>query len=387
MFLLSGGAAIQTLLLGLHAQGIASLLDLLHAVLPAGDARRARRGRGVVRAGQRGVRPDADRRGRPAPADDRPRRLRGLVLDPSKRTDVRYACSRADHAPVARPSPRSHDPQGAPSVGEHEATPAAAAPRRPNARNRPASSASGSSTQMAVEAPQPQHRPRADRARRRGDRAWWSFVVQPGGAPTRRSRPPQALLASAAADGQVRRMRRRAARPRNYRQRPRHRPRHRPRPHRHRAGRLTAPPLSQYPTIPPASGPHDPTPLPAGVYDRPPDIYATHPLAGARGRRSSGTRPSAAELRRRASDQGLLRTERTRTSASPRSSWRRTTTPTRAQRARCPAACRWRSSRGTACRPARTPSLAVAFDFTSQYSNGLPRPDLQGRRRASRASL
>jgi Protein of unknown function (DUF3105) len=39
------------------------------------------------------------------------------------------------------------------------------------------------------------------------------------------------------------------------------------------------PALSTYPTEPPASGPHDPTPLSAGVYDSPPDIYqAIHSL-------------------------------------------------------------------------------------------------------------
>jgi hypothetical protein len=35
------------------------------------------------------------------------------------------------------------------------------------------------------------------------------------------------------------------------------------------------PRLSTYPTHPPASGPHDSTPLPAGVYDAPPDVYRT----------------------------------------------------------------------------------------------------------------
>ena len=36
---------------------------------------------------------------------------------------------------------------------------------------------------------------------------------------------------------------------------------------------LAAPKLSTYATIPPASGPHDPTPLPAGIYDSAPDVY------------------------------------------------------------------------------------------------------------------
>jgi hypothetical protein len=41
----------------------------------------------------------------------------------------------------------------------------------------------------------------------------------------------------------------------------------------------TPPALSTYPTIPPASGPHDPSPLPAGIYDSPPSVYrAIHSL-------------------------------------------------------------------------------------------------------------
>ena len=35
------------------------------------------------------------------------------------------------------------------------------------------------------------------------------------------------------------------------------------------------PPLSTYPTTPPASGPHDPAPLGSGVYTQPPGIYHT----------------------------------------------------------------------------------------------------------------
>ena len=39
------------------------------------------------------------------------------------------------------------------------------------------------------------------------------------------------------------------------------------------------PPLSEYPSIPPASGPHNATPLPGGIYDRPPDVgQAIHSL-------------------------------------------------------------------------------------------------------------
>jgi len=35
------------------------------------------------------------------------------------------------------------------------------------------------------------------------------------------------------------------------------------------------PPLSSYPSTPPASGPHDPGPLGAGVYPSPPPVYST----------------------------------------------------------------------------------------------------------------
>jgi hypothetical protein len=35
----------------------------------------------------------------------------------------------------------------------------------------------------------------------------------------------------------------------------------------------TNPPLTSYPSTPPASGPHNPTPLKAGVYSDPPDVY------------------------------------------------------------------------------------------------------------------
>lgn len=37
----------------------------------------------------------------------------------------------------------------------------------------------------------------------------------------------------------------------------------------------TRPELSTYPTTPPASGPHDSTPLTAGIYSSPPDVYSS----------------------------------------------------------------------------------------------------------------
>ncbi|MEO8423452.1 MAG: DUF3105 domain-containing protein [Actinomycetota bacterium] len=43
--------------------------------------------------------------------------------------------------------------------------------------------------------------------------------------------------------------------------------------HQHFGSGIAKPDLSTYATIPPASGPHDPIPLPAEVYDSPPDPY------------------------------------------------------------------------------------------------------------------
>jgi hypothetical protein len=43
----------------------------------------------------------------------------------------------------------------------------------------------------------------------------------------------------------------------------------------HIGSTFPAPPLSTYPSVPPTSGPHDPTPLHGGVYDTPPPIYQT----------------------------------------------------------------------------------------------------------------
>jgi Protein of unknown function (DUF3105) len=41
----------------------------------------------------------------------------------------------------------------------------------------------------------------------------------------------------------------------------------------HLADPSETPPLSEYPSVPPASGPHDPIPLSYGVYETPPPIY------------------------------------------------------------------------------------------------------------------
>ena len=76
MFLLSGGAAIQNLLLALSAQGLALVLDLLDAVLPAGESRRAGDARRVVRARDRRGGPDAGGDAPPRPPLDLSEHLR-----------------------------------------------------------------------------------------------------------------------------------------------------------------------------------------------------------------------------------------------------------------------------------------------------------------------
>ena len=122
-----------------------------------------------------------------------------------------------------------------------------------------------------VEAPQPQHRPGAHRARGRRDRR--GGVRDPTRASSTKIPSTKELLASAAAEakssgcGPI-------TTTGNFGNAPGTDPAI---DHAHigTAPVTSPPPLSQYPTIPPASGPHEPTPLPAGVYNRPPDIYAS----------------------------------------------------------------------------------------------------------------
>ena len=106
MFLLAGGAAIQTLLLALHDQGYASCW--ISSTLFCQEETRAVLGldERLVRARHRGVRPDAGGRGRQAPPSDRSGRLPAIRLGeepphevPDEHDGHRVRAAGGPHAP------------------------------------------------------------------------------------------------------------------------------------------------------------------------------------------------------------------------------------------------------------------------------------------------
>jgi Protein of unknown function (DUF3105) len=135
------------------------------------------------------------------------------------------------------------------------------------------------------------------------------------------------------------------------------------------------PPLSQYPTDPPASGPHEPTPLPAGVYNRPPDIYASiHSLehAGATIWYAPAAANSDAVKQIKAFYSQKANVGQAKVIVAPYDYSSQGITgslPSGVQMALVA----WHRLQTCA-----EPSLAVAFNFTSQYSNGLPGAKYQG---------
>jgi len=138
------------------------------------------------------------------------------------------------------------------------------------------------------------------------------------------------------------------------------------------------PPLSQYPTIPPASGPHEPTPLPAGVYNRPPDVYASlHSLehAGAAIWYAPEAANSDAVKQIKAFYSQKANVGQAKVIVAPydySSQGISGSLPKGVQMALVA----WHRLQTCA-----EPSLAVAFDFTSQYSNGLPGGTYKGHAR------
>ena len=190
MFLLSGGAAIQTLLLALHAQGVASCWISSIDVLPAGDASGPRHGRIVVRPGNGRVRADAGGSAASALAH------RSIPASSSRGADT------LARLPPGRPS--KEIPHVANTNGDHRRH------RRPphegRAQGPGAPRARADRAQSGGEAPQPQHRPGADRprrgGRRRGDRSWSSRARATSRSPrrTRCSRSATAATKSAGCD-------------------------------------------------------------------------------------------------------------------------------------------------------------------------------------------
>jgi hypothetical protein len=132
---------------------------------------------------------------------------------------------------------------------------------------------------------------------------------------------------------------------------------------------LSPPPLSSYPTTPPASGPHEPTALPAGEYTQAPDIYATiHSLehAGAVIWYAPSAANSDAVKQIKAFYSQKTNVGQSKIIIAPfdyTSQGVSGSLPSGVQMA----VVAWHRLQTCA-----TPNLAVAFAFTSQYSDGLP---------------
>ena len=120
-------------------------------------------------------------------------------------------------------------------------------------------------------------------------------------------------------------------------------------------GGIKLPPLSTFPSVPPASGPHNPTPLPAGIYgSAPPMDHVLHSLE--HGAAIIWYEPSVPgeELDRLRTFYRDIGSRPRGPRRGQRSSSPHTTIPTRARPAGFRPACTWRSRHGTGCRRVRT---------------------------------
>ena len=193
------------------------------------------------------------------------------------------------------------------------------------------------------------------------------FVVKPGGGSAGDLATPEALLAKAADDAKAAGCTAVQETP-NYSDAPGADP---DIDHAHIGSTTapTAPPLSTYPTIPPASGPHDPTPAGAGVYERPPDIYsAIHSLehAGA----IIWYAPSAADSDEvkaiRAFYAQTDNVGQSKVIVAPYDF------PDQGEQGSLPSGVQMALVAWHRLQTCAAPSLAAAFDFTSQYANTYP---------------
>ena len=130
----------------------------------------------------------------------------------------------------------------------------------------------------------------------------------------------------------------------------------------------TAPKLSTYATIPPASGPHDPTPLTAGIYSSPPDVYSSiHSLehGGTIIWYAPGT--SGAELDQLLAFYGQSKKDadvgQDRVIVAPYSF------PDQGKAGQLPSGVQMALVSWHRLQTCSSVNLAVAFDFTSQYEN------------------
>jgi hypothetical protein len=146
----------------------------------------------------------------------------------------------------------------------------------------------------------------------------------------------------------------------------------------------TPPALSTYPTVPPASGPHDPTPLSAGVYDTPPNIYATiHSLEHAAvviwydpSVADSSAVQQIKDFYKQSDDVG-----QSKVIVAPYGY------PDQGAQGSLPANTKMALVAWHRLRTCAEPSLAVAFDFSSQYANTYPARPYIGVAREPTASL
>lgn len=146
----------------------------------------------------------------------------------------------------------------------------------------------------------------------------------------------------------------------------------------------TPPPLSEYATIPPASGPHDLSPAGAGVYDRPPDVYRTiHSLE--HGGAIIWYAPSVADtpeiqairtFYNRADNVGQAKVI-----VAPYDF------PDQGAQGSLPEGVQMALVAWHRLQTCAQPSLAVAFDFTSQYSNAYPERAYIGVAREQNSSM
>ena len=133
----------------------------------------------------------------------------------------------------------------------------------------------------------------------------------------------------------------------------------------------TMPPLKTYPSVPPASGPHNPTPLPHGVYDSPPPIdQAIHSMehAGAIIWYNPDASASALATIQQIKDFYSQKDDvgQSKVIVAPYDY------PDQGEAGRLPAGTSMALVSWHNLQTCTTPSLAVAFDFTSQYTNAYP---------------